>query len=117
MPSISYHEALNDALERLDDLGYERGQGVDLANHGPMGAEALALLGQEDAVASWVRRYRRAMEHHEPPAARFALDPADESSWRPALGDFPAPGTGSGSSPANWPRRTGARSSSGGGRA
>ncbi|MEU8780801.1 hypothetical protein [Streptomyces sp. NPDC048637] len=92
MPSISYHEALNDALERMDDLGYERGQGVDLANHGPMGAEALALLGQEDEVASWVRRYRRAMEHHEPPAARFALDPADESSWRPALGDFPRAG-------------------------
>ncbi|MFF3766941.1 hypothetical protein ACFYYR_23025 [Streptomyces sp. NPDC001922] len=88
MPSISYSDAVNDALERMDDLGYERGQGVDLANHGPMGAEALALLGQEDEVARWVGRYRRAMEHHEPPAARFALDPADESSWRPALGDF-----------------------------
>ncbi|MEV0375143.1 hypothetical protein AB0I10_36135 [Streptomyces sp. NPDC050636] len=88
MPSISYRDALNDALERMDDLGYERGQGADLANHGPMGAEALALLGQEDEVARWVGRYRRAMEHHEPPAARFALDPADESSWRPALGAF-----------------------------
>ncbi len=70
----------------MDDLGYERGQGVDLANHGPMAAEALALLGQEDEVARWVGRYRKAMEHHEPPAARFALDAADESSWRPALG-------------------------------
>ncbi|MCX4981882.1 questin oxidase family protein [Streptomyces sp. NBC_00572] len=88
MPSISYSDALNDALERMDDLGYERGQGVDLANHGPMGAEALALLGQGDEVAQWVGRYRKAMEHHEPPAARFALDPADESSWRPALGTF-----------------------------
>ncbi|GAA2931705.1 questin oxidase family protein [Streptomyces argenteolus] len=88
MPSISYSDALNDALERMDDLGYERGQGVDLANHGPMGAEALALLGQVDQVARWVGRYRRAMEHHEPPAAGFALDPADESSWRPALGTF-----------------------------
>lgn len=86
--SISYIDAVNDALERLDDLGYERGQGVDLANHGPMGAEALALLGQEDEVARWVRRYRAAMEHHEPPTARFALDPMDESSWRSALGDF-----------------------------
>ncbi|MGW7028910.1 questin oxidase family protein [Streptomyces xanthophaeus] len=88
MPSISYSDALNDALERMDDLGYERGQGVDLANHGPMGAEALAVLGQVDEVARWVERYRKAMEHHEPPAARFALDPADESSWRPALGTF-----------------------------
>ncbi|MFG2140114.1 hypothetical protein [Streptomyces sp. NPDC048650] len=87
MPSISYRDAVNDALERMDDLGYERGQGVDLANHGPMGAEALAVLGQEDEVARWVGRYRRAMEHHEPPAARFALDPADESCWRSALGD------------------------------
>ncbi|RLV04338.1 hypothetical protein CTZ27_10215 [Streptomyces griseocarneus] len=88
MPSIGYHDAVNEALERMEDLGYERGKGVDVANHGPMGAEALALLGQEDAVAAWVGRYRRAMEHHEPPAARFALDPADESSWRPALGVF-----------------------------
>ncbi len=86
MPSVSYSDAVNDALERMDDLGYERGQGVDLANHGPMAAEALALLGQEDEVARWVGRYRKAMEHHEPPAARFALDAADESSWRPALG-------------------------------
>ncbi|WP_434599588.1 questin oxidase family protein [Streptomyces sp. A5-4] len=88
MPSISYSDALNEALERMDDLGYERGQGVDLANHGPMGAEALALLGHEDEVARWVERYRGAMAHHEPPAARFAIDPADETSWRPVLGVF-----------------------------
>ncbi|MEV4743048.1 hypothetical protein [Streptomyces sp. NPDC049555] len=88
MPSISYTDAVNEALERLDDLGYERGQGADLANHGPMGAEAVAVLGHGDEVGRWVERYRRAMEHHEPPAARFALDPADEASWRPALGAF-----------------------------
>ncbi|MER5780742.1 hypothetical protein ABT104_03295 [Streptomyces mobaraensis] len=84
---VTYYDAVNDALERLDDLGYERGKGVDLANHGPMGAEALALLGHEDEVAHWVGRYRRVMEHHEPPSERFPLS-ADESSWRPALGDF-----------------------------
>jgi hypothetical protein len=28
------------------------------------------------------------MPFHEPPRPRFALDPADESSWRPALGQF-----------------------------
>ncbi|MFI6642825.1 hypothetical protein [Streptomyces sp. NPDC050504] len=88
MPAVSYTDALNDALERLDDLGYERGQGVDLANHGPMGAEALVLLGMGDDVARWVVRYRRAMEHHEPPAALLRVDPADEASWRPALGDI-----------------------------
>lgn len=88
MPPLSYRDALNDALERLEDLGYERGAGVDLANHGPMGAEALALLGYEGEVARWVERYRRALEHHEPPAPRFALDPGDPASWRPALGAF-----------------------------
>ncbi|EPH44870.1 questin oxidase family protein [Streptomyces aurantiacus] len=88
MPPISYSDAVNDALERLGDLGYERGVGVDLANHGPMAAEAIAVLGHGDEVAHWTGRYRRALDHHEPPAARFALDPADEASWRPALGDF-----------------------------
>ncbi|MEV5377064.1 hypothetical protein AB0L26_13970 [Streptomyces nondiastaticus] len=88
MPAIHYHDALNDALERMDDLGYERGAGADLANHGPMGAEALAVLGHGGEVAAWVEGYRTAMPHHEVPARSFALDPADETSWRPALGDF-----------------------------
>lgn len=88
MPPTAYRDALNDALERMDDLGYERGHGVDLASHGPMGAEALAALGHEDEVARWVGRYRDALDHHAPPAARFPLDPADPSSWRPALGAF-----------------------------
>ncbi|WP_368396688.1 hypothetical protein [Streptomyces sclerotialus] len=79
---------MNDALERMDDLGYERGAQGDLANHGPMGAEALATLGHADEVAAWVESYRVAMPHHEPPAPRFALDAHDEASWRPALGAF-----------------------------
>lgn len=85
---MKYSDAVNDALERLDDLGYERGAQGDLANHGPMGAEALAVLGHGDDVAAWVEGYRRAMPHHDPPAPRFALDPGDESSWRAALGAF-----------------------------
>ncbi|MBB5119981.1 hypothetical protein AF335_23095 [Streptomyces eurocidicus] len=88
MPVIGYQDALNDALERMTDLGYERGAGADLANHGPMGAEALAVLGHGDEVAAWVEGYRTAMPHHEVPARSFPLDPADETSWRPALGDF-----------------------------
>lgn len=88
MPAVTYRDALGEALERLEDLGYERGAGADLANHGPMGAEALAALGHGAEVAAWVEGYRTAMPHHEVPGARFALDPADESSWRPALGDF-----------------------------
>jgi hypothetical protein len=88
MTAIGYHDAVSEALTRLDDLGYERGEHGDLANHGPMGAEALATLGHGDDVAAWVEGYRGAMPHHEPPAPRFALDAADESSWRPALGAF-----------------------------
>lgn len=88
MPALSYSDAVNDALERMDDLGFERGEKVDFANHGPMGAEAVAVLGHHDEVAEWVRRYRMVAPHHEPPAARFRLDPADEADWRPALGDF-----------------------------
>lgn len=88
MTSTRYGDAINDALDRLDDLGYERGGDADLANHGPMAAEALAVLGHGDEVPGWVRGYRAAMDHHEPPSARFAIDGADESSWRPALGAF-----------------------------
>ena len=34
MAVMSYVDAVNDALQRLDDLGYERGEHVDFANHG-----------------------------------------------------------------------------------
>ncbi|MFI9720511.1 hypothetical protein ACIHFE_12755 [Streptomyces sp. NPDC052396] len=88
MPVIGYTDALNDALERMQDLGYERGAQGDLTNHGPMGAEALALLGHGGEVAAWVESYRTAMPHHEVPARSRPIDPADASSWRPALGDF-----------------------------
>lgn len=84
---ISYFDAVNEALDRLDDLGYERGDRSELVNHGPMAAETLATLGHGDAVGSWVELYRK-KPHHDRPAARFRLDPSAESSWRPALGDF-----------------------------
>ncbi|MFB4272981.1 hypothetical protein [Nonomuraea sp. GTA35] len=82
-----YDDTLNEALERLDDLGYERGQG-ELANHGPMGAEALAVMGHLDEVNGWVDTYRSARLHYDPPAARNPIDPDEEASWRSALGDF-----------------------------
>jgi hypothetical protein len=46
-----YADAMGDAYERLDGLGYERGDSMELANHGPMGAEALSTLGFGDEVA------------------------------------------------------------------
>ncbi|HEY4020057.1 MAG TPA: hypothetical protein VGM75_15305 [Pseudonocardiaceae bacterium] len=88
MTSTRYGDAINDALDRLDDLGYERGGNADLSNHGPMAAEALAVLGHGDDLPEWVRAYRGAMSHHEPPSARFAIDGGDESSWGAALGAF-----------------------------
>ncbi|ASF12596.1 hypothetical protein NBRGN_016_02620 [Nocardia brasiliensis NBRC 14402] len=85
----SYQDAVIDALERLDDLGYERNLGGgDLANHGPMGAEALAVLGHGDAVPAWVATYRKAAPHHEPPVPYQRIDGTDEADWRAALGDI-----------------------------
>lgn len=84
----TYCDAVNDALERLDDLGYERNLGGgDLANHGPMAAEALAVLGHAAAIPQWIETYREAAPHHEPPVPyqRFG---DDESEWWVALGDI-----------------------------
>ncbi|MBF6352811.1 DUF4243 domain-containing protein [Nocardia flavorosea] len=84
----AYSDAVNDALERLDDLGYERNLGGgDLANHGPMAAEALAVLGHAAAIPDWVAVYRAAAPHHEPPVPYQRLTDA-ESDWRAALGDI-----------------------------
>src|SRR5579875_942476 len=82
-----YSDAMAEAYERLDGLGYERGEN-DFANHGPMAAEALCTLGFGDEVASWVEHYKRRMDHHDPPESRFRIDPSDEQSWREALGRF-----------------------------
>jgi hypothetical protein len=87
MSTNIYAHAMGDAYERLDGLGYERGD-MDFANHGPMAAEALSTLGFGDQVASWVEDYKRSNDHHEPPLPRFRLDASDEQSWRQALGQF-----------------------------
>ncbi len=88
MTSTTYSDAITDALDRLDDLGYERAGQQDLANHGPMGAEALAALGHAEAIPAWVTGYRNALAHNDPPSPWFAIDPTEDSSWRPALGAF-----------------------------
>jgi hypothetical protein len=89
MMSINiYADAMREAYERLEGLGYERGDRMELANHGPMAAEALAILGFGDQLASWVEDYKRAVAHHEPPQPRFRVYASDEQSWREALGRF-----------------------------
>ncbi|MFI0466452.1 hypothetical protein ACH347_20425 [Saccharopolyspora sp. 5N102] len=82
-----YADILNSVLERVADLGFER-TGGELANHAPMGAEAIAVLGYFDEVAPWIERYRTGQEHYDPPEGSNRIDAADESSWRSALGSF-----------------------------
>ncbi|MFI9024432.1 questin oxidase family protein [Streptomyces sp. NPDC053560] len=84
---VTYFDAVNEALERLDDLGFERGDRNELVNHGPMAAEVLATLGHGAEIGNWVEVYR-AKPHHDRPAPRFPLDASEEGSWRAALGDF-----------------------------
>ncbi|MFI8996824.1 questin oxidase family protein [Streptomyces sp. NPDC053542] len=84
---VTYFDAVNEALERLDDLGYERGERNELVNHGPMASEVLATLGHGDQIGTWVEVYR-AKPHHDRPAPFLPLDASDEGSWRSALGDF-----------------------------
>jgi hypothetical protein len=70
-------------LEGLDGL---RGTGPEfdgfLANHGPMAAEALAVLGRPDSIPGWVEQYRRRLD--DAPAVRRGIAP---DQWREHLGD------------------------------
>ncbi len=70
---------IDEALEMLARTGPEWGGG--LSNHGPMGAEALVVLGRDDAVTGWVEQYKRRLG-----PAPEARDPIDPSAWREALG-------------------------------
>jgi hypothetical protein len=76
---------VSDALDRL--AGYAFVDGPGMATHGPMAAEALAVLGLPDEVAGWVERYKQRHAVIAAPPATEPLDPTDEASWRPALGD------------------------------
>lgn len=86
MTTLSYTDAMGEALDRLRSVGYEHG--TKLVNHAPMAAEALACLGYTDIVPSWVDQNLRARHYHERPASRWALSADDEADWMPALGDF-----------------------------
>lgn len=77
--------AMDDALDRLRAYRFTDGPGM--AVHGPMGAEALAALGEPGAVAAWADGYARRHPPIDAPPASLQLDATDEASWRPALGD------------------------------
>ena len=72
-------EAMEEALGLLAKTGPE--YAGRLANHGPMAAEALIVLGRPDAVVPWVEKYRRRLYEH-PPGGH----PIDAKAWREALG-------------------------------
>jgi hypothetical protein len=82
---VTRKDALADAFERFGAYRYT--DGVGFAFHGPMGVEALSTLGHDDLVAGWAEEYkaRHAPIDAPPPVAR--LDPDDDASWLPALGD------------------------------
>jgi len=79
--SAAGSDALDEALEMLSRSGFEYQGG--LANHGPMAAEALVVLGRHDAVRPWVEGYRRRLQDRGTPRERLAA-----GAWRDALGDF-----------------------------
>lgn len=82
----AYSDAVNDALERLDDLGYERGPEPEgFVAHGTMCSETLAVLGYADRIPGYVDGYRKGLAHHDRPEPWFAVS---EDDWRDALGDF-----------------------------
>jgi hypothetical protein len=72
-------EAMEEALGLLAKTGPE--YAGRLANHGPMAAEALVVLGRPDAVVPWVETYRRRLYEH--PSGGH---PIDAKAWRDALG-------------------------------
>ncbi len=86
MTTVTYVDAMNEALDRLQGIGYEHG--AVLVNHAPMAAEALATLGYSgDEVGSWIERNLRARSYHKRPEPRWSLSTA-EADWRPELGNF-----------------------------
>ncbi len=83
---ITRTDAIDDALDRLADYRYLDGHGF--AFHGPMGAETLSTLGHHDLVAGWVEDYKERNGVLDAPPAGERIDADDETSWRPALGDY-----------------------------
>jgi hypothetical protein len=78
-------DVLDDAYDRLADYSFLDGPG--LAVHAPMAAEALCALGHDAAVSDWVEGYKARYDPLPAPSATEAINPADPSSWRAALGN------------------------------
>ena len=79
-------DALNDALERLDGLGFTMEN--SFSEHGPMVAEAISALGRNDDVAGWVEIYKQKHRHNPLPPRKQPIDGTNETERRGALGDY-----------------------------
>jgi hypothetical protein len=78
--SAEASNALDEAYERLAFAGFELPNGF--VNHGAMACEALAVLGFEEELDGWARRFAR--------AGGPSMDPvlASTFEWGEALGDY-----------------------------
>lgn len=81
LPAWQNADALDQALELLENTGPEYGGG--LSNHGPMTAEALAALGRPAAIRPWVEQYKSRLQSF--PDSRNLIARA---AWRESLGDY-----------------------------
>jgi hypothetical protein len=89
--AVTRQDAINDAYERLYGVGFSiklAPIAPDFAAHGPMAAEALSTLGENDAVAGWVDAYKAERHHLPMPPHKEPIDGKNETAWRSALGDF-----------------------------
>ncbi|WP_181785805.1 questin oxidase family protein [Streptomyces phytophilus] len=82
---MEYYEAVSDAFDRLEGLGYEWGS-ASFVNHAPMAAEAMARLGHGDHLPEWITRILR-RPYHDAPVRTGEIGPDDDDRAR-ALGDF-----------------------------
>jgi hypothetical protein len=73
-------EILDEAYDRLHSTGPE--WGGNLANHGPMAAEALARRGRADVIPGWIDAYVGRLDEMPAPS-----DPVTDGNWRESLGD------------------------------
>lgn len=82
---MEYYEAVSDAFDRLEGLGYEWGSS-SFVNHAPMAAEAMARLGHGDHLPEWITGILR-RPYHDTPARKLEIGRGGDD-WAGALGDF-----------------------------
>jgi hypothetical protein len=73
-------DAIDDALERLDSLGFTMEN--SFSEHGPMIAEAISTLGRNEDVAGWVEIYKQQYRHAPLPPRKQPIDGATKPEQR-----------------------------------